>query len=139
MTLSINFVDLWQNFDENLILMFPGPQEKKSSSKIFAGILYVFKSTGKVKILILNAIVLAWWQQISDIYLEIVVKIFRLNFLSYRTQNIYQSWDSPSFFPLSCQKHYIITRTNDAFIIKWVALLNSDCPVNKKGKKKGGE
>ena len=74
---------------------------------------------------------------ISDTYLEIVVKIFRLNFLSYRTQNIYQSWDSPSFFPLSCQKHYIITRTNDAFIIKWVALLNSDCPVNKKGKKKG--
>ena len=29
--------------------------------------------------------------------------------------------------PPSCQKHYIITRTNDAFIIKWVTLLSSDC------------
>ena len=27
--------------------------------------------------------------------------------------------------PPSCQKHYIITRTNDAFIIKWVTLLSS--------------
>ena len=39
---SENFLDLLQNFDENLTFMFPGPQEQKSRSKIFTGILYVW-------------------------------------------------------------------------------------------------